>query len=130
MTAKPVHLGMDADDQPFLCLDPAGIAASAPEHDPRGSAVALIDGRLVSSWSEAWKQECCLRELTARTCLGLEDKAARHRYLADHAAEQALVAQLYALPCEPEAYGAESRRRVEAVVLERWQRRRAELAAP
>lgn len=130
MTQQAPALGHGASGAPLLALDPAQVAACAPEHHPRGLPVTLADGRLVSSWSACWRQECGERELAARTCLGLFDKEARHAYLAGYAADQAQVALLYALPCEPAAYGAESRRRLEAVVLARWKRVRAQLAQP
>lgn len=80
-------------------------------------ALALVDGVESCNYSPAWLEETKEREARVIKLLRLDDKQARRRFVASHEA--------YVTELRGPAVGAESRRRLEAAVLERWERVRA-----
>lgn len=102
-------------------------SALSPYADASASrpTVLLVDGRAVSSWSPEWLSECRARHIASRIVLGLPDKPSRHAWMASYQTEQTRVARLAGLNPDPDACGAEARRRLEVVVLDSWHRSRA-----
>ncbi len=87
--------------------------------------VTLMDGREVSSYSREWLAETGARELAMHAIFRLPDREARRDYLARYEARIA-AEHSHAGHADPAAVGAEARRRLEAVVMERWRRKQAE----
>jgi hypothetical protein len=77
--------------------------------DPAAATVTLLSGQVVCSWCPGWRDETAAREIEARAILRMIDRDTR-------------LARLAALEAR---HGAEYRRRLEAVVLDLWERRRA-----
>lgn len=77
--------------------------------DPSSNTVVLLTGATVCSYCPAWREECRLRQLEAFRVLGMSNRDVRRSHLAAREQE----------------FGAEYRRRLEAVILETWERRRA-----
>lgn len=84
-------------------------------------AVVLVDGAEVCNYAPAWLEETAERERLVIRLMRLDDKQARRRFVSNH---EAAIATTHG-----EAVAAESRRRLEAAVLERWARQRAARAA-
>ena len=85
--------------------------------------VTLLDGRSVSSWGPA---ECLARHQQVVRIMRLDDREDRRYFIANierSAAESAPPG------VDPAVYAAEVRRRLEAAVLDHWQRARAAQAA-
>lgn len=80
---------------------------------PDCQTVALLSGATVCSWCPAWREECASREVEARAILDMIDRDTRLAHLAKLEAR----------------HGSEYRRRLEAVVLQLWEARRARRAA-
>ena len=89
--------------------------------------VTLLDGRSVSSWGPEWQAECFARHQQVVRIMRLDDREARRDFLARYERTAADTAP----PGTPDraAYAAEARRRLEAAVLDHWQRARAAQAA-
>ena len=89
--------------------------------------VTLLDGRSVSSWGPEWQAECLARHHQVVRIMRLDDREARR----DSIARYERTAADTAPPGTPDrvAYAAEARRRLEAAVLDHWQRARAAQAA-
>lgn len=88
--------------------------------------VTLLDGRSVSSWGPEWRAECLARHQQVVRIMRLDDREARRDFIANierSAAESAPPG------VDPAIYAAEVRRRLEAAVLDQWQRARAAQAA-
>ena len=86
----------------------------------------LQAGQRSCSYSVEWKAECHERHKRVLQCLRLDDREARRDFIANierSAAESAPPG------VDPAVYAAEVRRRLEAVVLDHWQRARAAQAA-
>lgn len=104
-----------------------------PTHTEPSSAApeaVLLDGRRVSSWSPEWLAETGSRETEARAILRLREKDERQSRLAAYTVGMARHARLNLPGVDPEAYSAEARRRLEAVVLACWHRAREASAKP
>ena len=89
--------------------------------------VTLLDGRSVSSWGPEWQAECLARHQQVVRIMRLDDREARRDFIARYERTAADTAP----PGTPDraAYAAEARRRLEAAVLDQWERRRAARAA-
>ena len=89
--------------------------------------VTLLDGRSVSSWGPEWQAECLARHHQVVRIMRLDDREACRDFLARYERTAADTAP----PGTPDraAYAAEARRRLEAAVLDHWQRARAAQAA-
>ena len=89
--------------------------------------VTLLDGRSVSSWGPEWQAECLARHHRVVRIMRLDDREARRDFIARYERTAADTAP----PGTPDraAYAAEARRRLEAAVLDHWQRARAAQAA-
>ena len=89
--------------------------------------VTLLDGRSVSSWGPEWQAECLARHHQVVRIMRLDDREARRDFIARYERTAAESAP----PGTPDraAYAAEARRRLEAAVLDHWQRARAAQAA-
>ena len=89
--------------------------------------VTLLDGRSVSSWGPEWQAECLARHHQVVRIMRLDDREARRDFIARYERTSADTAP----PGTPDrvAYAAEARRRLEAAVLDHWQRARAAQAA-
>lgn len=87
---------------------PDGCLGCARLEDGATPTVTLLSGAVVCSWCPAWREECRLRQEEAYAVLRMADRETRRAYL--EAMER--------------RHGAEYRRRLEAVVLETWERRR------
>lgn len=85
--------------------------------------VTLLDGRSVSSWGPEWQAECLDRHLQVVRIMRLDDREARRDFIARYERTAAETAP----PGTPDraAYAAEARRRLEAAVLDHWERKRA-----
>lgn len=86
----------------------------------------LQAGQRSCSYSVEWKAECHERHKRVLQCLRLDDREARRDFIANierSAAESAPPG------VDPAVYAAEVRRRLEAAVLDHWQRARAAQAA-
>lgn len=81
------------------------------------SLVTLVSGEQCCSWCPRWLAETGERETLARRIMRLPDRHARRRLLDSHEASLG-------------AAGPEARARLEAVILELWQRARAVEAQP
>jgi len=90
-------------------VPPDGCLGCARLEDPACTTVTLLSGALVCSWCPAWREETHARQLEACAVLEMADKPTRLAHLAKREAE----------------FGAEYRRRLEAVILQTWERRRA-----
>ena len=89
--------------------------------------VTLLDGRSVSSWGPEWQAECLARHQQVVRIMRLDDREDRRDFIASVERSAADSAPL-GVP-DPAAYAAEVRRRLEAAVLDHWQRARATQAA-
>lgn len=89
--------------------------------------VTLLDGRSVSSWGPEWQAECLARHHQVVRIMRLDDREARRDFIARYERTAADTAP----PGTPDrvAYAAEARRRLEAAVLDHWQRARAAQSA-
>lgn len=89
--------------------------------------VTLLDGRSVSSWGPEWQAECLARHHQVVRIMRLDDREARRDFIARYERTAADTAP----PGTPDraAYAVEARRRLEAAVLDHWQRARAAQAA-
>ena len=85
--------------------------------------VTLLDGRSVSSWGPEWQAECLARHQQVVRIMRLDDREARRDFIARYERTAADTAP----PGTPDrsAYAAEARRRLEAAVLDCWERKRA-----
>lgn len=85
--------------------------------------VTLLDGRSVSSWGPEWQAECLARHQQVVRIMRLDDREARRDFIARYERTAADTAP----PGTPDrvAYAAEARRRLEAAVLDYWDRKRA-----
>ena len=81
-------------------------ACTGPAGAPR---VTLVCGREVCSWCPDWRAETAAREAEAHCVLRMVDRPTRLRHLETLAAR----------------HGAEYRARLEATILDLWNRRRA-----
>lgn len=79
-------------------------------------------GQRSCSYSVEWKAECLERHDRVLRCLRLDDREVRSDYIAR---VERSAAETAPLGVDPAAYAAEVRRRLEAAVLERWERARA-----
>lgn len=101
----------------FPPVDPADVLAlKAPEQcagcsrlEQEAPSVTLLAGQQVCTYCPAWLEECRLRQLEAFQVLDLPDVYTRRHWLESRERE----------------FGAEYRRRLEAVILSTWQSRRA-----
>ena len=66
----------------------------------RARRVALLDGRMVSSWSQEWLEECRDREQEARKTLAMVDRETRIAHLAQFERARVNHAQLHKLDCD------------------------------
>ena len=88
--------------------------------------LALATGAPSCNFSVDWQAECRERHKRVLRCLRLDDRENRRDFIANierSAAESAPTG------VDPAAYGAEVRRRLEAAVLDQWERDRAARAA-
>ena len=92
---------------------PHGCLGCQRLEDPAATVVTLLSGQEVCSWCPAWRTETAERETEARAILRMIDRDTR-------------VAHLEILEAR---HGAEYRRRLEAVVLNLWERARASRAS-
>jgi len=88
--------------------------------------LALATGAPSCNYAPAWQAECHERHLRVVRILRLDDRDSRRAFIANVAAAAAAAPPVGA---DPAAYGAEVRRRLEAAVLEQWERDRAARAA-
>jgi hypothetical protein len=93
---------------------PDGCLGCARLEDPACATVVLLTGATVCSWCPAWKAETFDRQQEAYAVLAMANKPTR-------------VAHLDAREA---AFGPEYRRRLEATILETWERRRAAASGP
>lgn len=86
--------------------------------------VTLLDGSTVSSWSREWLEECRDRHWEVVAVLRLSDRESRREYIAAY--ERRVFVQLTAagIVPNPTECAIEARRRLEAAVLDEWQRKR------
>lgn len=96
-----------------------------PEPHP---TVTLYDGREVSSWSQEWLAETRERHQLMIEVFRLHDREERRGRIAKYEARVIRLAT-EAGSATPVAVGAEARRRLEAVIMERWRKQQAESAA-
>lgn len=110
MTAIPLD-----EVDPRELLDQSIACCGGCSHLERADAgmVELLSGVRVCTYCPAWARECAVRELEARRVLRMPDRETR-------------VAHLDAREAE---FGPEYRRRLAAVVMAMWERRRAADAA-
>ena len=89
--------------------------------------LALATGAPSCNFDPAWLAECRERHLRVLRVLRLDDREARRDFIARYERTAADTAP----PGTPDraAYAAEARRRLEAAVLDCWQRARAAQAA-
>lgn len=92
-----------------IVQQPDGCLGCARLEDPACNTVVLLSGATVCTYCPAWLQETLLRQNEAYRVLGMPTKAARQAFLAARERE----------------FGPEYRRRLEAVILDTWERRRA-----
>lgn len=79
---------------------------------PDCKTVVLLSGQTVCTYCSLWLEETRARQLEACAVLEMADKPTRLAHLAKREAE----------------FGPEYRRRLEAVILQTWERRRAAAA--
>ena len=94
--------------------------------DRRHKPLALATGAPSCNFSVDWQAECHERHKRVLRCLRLDDREDRRDFIANierSAAESAPPG------VDPAVYAAEARRRLEAAVLDHWQRARAAQAA-
>ena len=89
--------------------------------------LVLATGAPSCNFSSAWLLECRERHDRVLRCLRLDDREDRRDFIANIEAFEAANAPLGVT--DPAAYAAEARRRLEAAVLDYWQRARAARAA-
>ena len=92
---------------------PDGCLGCSRLEDPACNTVVLLSGETVCTWCPAGLAETRDREVSARAILAMSNRDVRRSHLARLEAR----------------HGAEYRRRLEAVVLGLWERRRAAMAA-
>lgn len=90
--------------------------------------VTLLDGREVCSWSQEWLEETRERAAECIKVYNMPDRDTRRAYLGQYEARMAAAA-LRAGHADPAAVGAEARRRLEAVIMERWRKLQGASAA-
>lgn len=85
--------------------------------------LVLATGAPSCNFSAAWQAECRERHDRVLRCLRLDDREARRDFIARYERTAADTAP----PGTPDraAYAAEARRRLEAAVLDYWERKRA-----
>ena len=88
---------------------PDGCLGCARLEDSSTPTVTLLSGAVVCSWCDAWRQECLQRQEEAHAVLRMADRETRRAHL------DLLQAR----------HGDEYRRRLEATILDTWNRRRA-----
>jgi hypothetical protein len=106
--------------KPATSIDPSSLvdpsvaccAGCAKLEDESVPTVVLLSGASVCSWCPAWLRETQARHVEAQQVLGMVDRDTRQAHLAKRAAD----------------FGAEYRRRLEAVIMEIWNARQARLA--
>lgn len=79
---------------------------------PDGQTVVLLSGATVCNYCPAWRSETMLRQQEAFRVLAMSSRDVRRNHLSARERE----------------FGPEYRRRLEAVILETWERRRASAA--
>lgn len=86
--------------------------------------ITLIDGRVVSTWSQEWLEECGARHKEAKNVLGMATREIRQRH-ADTVYRERIEAQarVNGWP-DPPACADRAVERLKAEVLALWQRRR------
>lgn len=126
MTPQIAHDGRQAD----LTALAEPECQSDPVEASKGFKTALLDGRMVSTWSKDWLVETRDREVEARAILRMYDRDSRIAHLGRYALEMEQFCRVNGLDCDPVEYGAEARRRLEAIIMERWRRSRAPSAQP
>lgn len=77
------------------------------------ASVVLLSGQRVCTYCDSWRRECELRQIEAFAVLDMADRPTR----------------LAHLEARERVYGAEYRRRLEAVILSTWESRRAAAAS-
>lgn len=92
---------------------PDGCLGCARLEDPACNTVVLLSGQTVCTYCVLWLEECRTRQEEAFAVLRMADRETRRAHL------DKLEAR----------HGAEYRRRLEAVILDTWKRRRAADAA-
>lgn len=85
--------------------------------------LALATGAPSCNYAPAWQAECRARHTRVVRCLRLDDREDRRDFIANIEAFEAANAPLGVT--DPAAYAAECRRRLEAAVLDQWERARA-----
>ena len=88
---------------------PDGCLGCARLADPECNTVALLSGATVCTYCPAWLSETLLRQNEATRVLGMASRDARRAHLDARERE----------------FGPEYRRRLEAVIMSTWERRRA-----
>lgn len=92
--------------------------------------VTLIDGRQVSSWSREWLEETRERAFECIKVYNMPDRDTRRAYLGQYEARMAGAAFRAGHAQEAAAaIGKEARRRLEAVIMERWRKLQGASAA-
>ena len=89
--------------------------------------LVLATGAPSCNFSAAWQAECRERHDRVLRCLRLDDREVRRDFIAS--VERAAAESAPLGVADPVAYAAEVRRRLEAAVLDHWQRARAARAA-
>jgi len=93
--------------------DPATECAGCARLETDAETVTLLTGAVVCTWCPAWREETRLRHEEAVWVLSMVDRETRQAHLAKREA----------------VFGAEYRRRLEAVIMEMWHARQARLNA-
>lgn len=105
---SPAASAIQCPSQPDGCLGCSYL-------ETRGAqVVTLVSGQEVCSWCPSWRDETKVRQEEAYAILRMADRETRREHLAKL----------------ERRHGAEYRRRLEAVVMETWERRRAAVATP
>jgi len=107
---------------PFEPIDPVALLTlHVPEQcggcarlESEAPSVTLLAGQVVCTYCPAWQEETRLRQIEAYQVLDLPDRATRQNWLAKREHE----------------FGAEYRRRLEAVIMATWKRQQASTAQP
>jgi hypothetical protein len=88
---------------------PGGCLGCSRLEVPDAPTVTLLTGAVVCTWCPAYRLECHDRQVEAHAVLRMPDRPTRLAHLARREAE----------------FGSEYRRRLEAVILQTWEARRA-----
>lgn len=99
--------------EPGALFDPDQCGGCSRLEEADAPTVVLLNGQTVCTWCPAWQRETHHRQVEAYAVLAMADRPTRLAHLASREAQ----------------FGAEYRRRLEAVVLSTWEARRA-AAAP